>query len=257
FDQFPTDATREEVTQLPTFQVGDTKIVGYLSKEDLVRRLDNIQLREETVEDKVLSPDSAIPFIVGPLVVPQQESIQDLSSEPADASSDESIIPAETAATATPPPNTPSISRDLPPSFPWITIAVQALRWTGLLSGTVATGGLLGVGLTVAGYVIRQRLRRRVRASSSINDTNATSERSLEPASVPFPRRLDEARQLLELRQSEGRVAVLDALRGMFLDDEIEKLTADHSSESAKLASQLRAAIDARVDEVAPLSTRG
>jgi len=73
---------------------------------------------------------------------------------------------------------------------------------------------------------------------------------------APFPRQLDEARQLLELRQSEGRVAVLDALRGMFLDDELQKLSAEFPPEGATLLNRLQAAIDERVNQVAPLSTQ-
>lgn len=75
------------------------------------------------------------------------------------------------------------------------------------------------------------------------------------PPPIPFPRGLDEARQLLGLRQSEGRVAILDALRGMFLDDELDKLTRFDPSTEA-IVHRLREAIDRRVDEVAPLSTR-
>ncbi len=114
------------------------------------------------------------------------------------------------------------------------------------------------------GWLGLQLLRRRVR-----NRNNRESGRGGEgavtnpfppspppplSAPVPFPRKLDEARQLLELRKSEGRVGLLDALRGMFLDDEIEKLR-ESNPESNSITERLVDAIDRRVDDVAPPST--
>jgi len=49
-------------------------------------------------------------------------------------------------------------------------------------------------------------------------------------------------------------VGILDALRGMFLEDEIEKLKATNP-EADSIINQLAEAIDRRVDDVAPLST--
>ena len=50
-------------------------------------------------------------------------------------------------------------------------------------------------------------------------------------------------------------MAVLDALRGMFLDDELTKLKTTGNDTEAAVARQLQTNIDTRVDEVAPLST--
>ena len=85
-------------------------------------------------------------------------------------------------------------------------------------------------------------------------DDAATTNASGQPERVPFPRRLDEARELLRLRQREGRVAVLDALRGMVVDDELGRLV--EQPEHAATATQLREALDRRVQQIAPLSTR-
>jgi thiol-disulfide isomerase/thioredoxin len=74
---------------------------------------------------------------------------------------------------------------------------------------------------------------------------------------APFPRKLDEARQLFALQGTEGRVAVLDAIRGMFLDAELEKaLDSANTPEEKRMLLNLKNAIDSRVDEVAPLTTK-
>lgn len=76
------------------------------------------------------------------------------------------------------------------------------------------------------------------------------------PRRDPFPRYMEEADQLLELRQSEGRVASLDALRGMFLDDEAEHIREHGTPEEQALLDQLIRGVDERVDDVCPISTK-
>jgi hypothetical protein len=123
----------------------------------------------------------------------------------------------------------------------------------GLAGGAAATGG---VGVVVLALIALWRLRRakrRPRGDAALA-TAASAAGGAALLAAPFPRALDEARQLLGLRQTEGRVAVLDALRGMFLDDELHKLSATASPADAAVATRLRTAIDARVQEVAPLS---
>ncbi|CAK8998763.1 Uncharacterized protein SCF082_LOCUS5769 [Durusdinium trenchii] len=100
-----------------------------------------------------------------------------------------------------------------------------------------------------------------LRAQRMQQEVAATPQRSSESidanfppdVATPFPRRLDEARALLELRQAEGRVPLLDALRGMFLDDEREKILASEDAEAKRVIHELMGAIDDRIDEVAPL----
>ncbi|MFV0446746.1 MAG: thioredoxin domain-containing protein [Planctomycetaceae bacterium] len=127
--------------------------------------------------------------------------------------------------------------------WPWLQLA-------GLVGGSAATGG---VATLVVGLLWRIWKRRRTRRHSP-NRSGLDPQGGWADRPAPFPRQLDEARELLELRQSEGRVAVLDALRGMFLDDEIQKsLTANDPATAAPLKSLLTA-IDTRVNEVAPLA---
>ncbi|MCA9073838.1 MAG: hypothetical protein KDA93_02305 [Planctomycetaceae bacterium] len=138
-------------------------------------------------------------------------------------------------------------------------IALTALELASLISGTAATGGVGTFALTVLWRILKRR-RQRKQAQDTIvvtrtNDPQQEEESRSIPDRAPFPRQLDEARELLALRQSEGRVAVLDALRGMFLDDELIKLKTQGTNAEASIADQLQTRIDNRVDEVAPLST--
>lgn len=75
---------------------------------------------------------------------------------------------------------------------------------------------------------------------------------------APFPRRLDEAGELLALRQSEGRVVTLDAIRGMLLDDEMTHMEEKYADdpEVLKVLFDLKQSINHRVDEIAPLTTK-
>ncbi len=125
-------------------------------------------------------------------------------------------------------------------------MSLTALQWSGIIGGSIATGGIGGVALTALVFLLKRH-----------NQASQTQEadRRGKSTDAPFPRKLDEARQLLELRKSEGRVAILDALRGMFLDDELEKIKQDQAPEVAQQFDKLRSAIDVRVEEVAPLST--
>lgn len=87
--------------------------------------------------------------------------------------------------------------------------------------------------------------------------TQGRQEVSQNTVPAPFPRKLDEARQLFALQGTEGRVAVLDAIRGMFLDAEMEKaLENANTPEGKRMLLNLKNAIDSRVDEVAPLTTK-
>lgn len=129
-------------------------------------------------------------------------------------------------------------------------VVLTFLELAGIIGGSAATGGLGGVLLAVA---LRWRRRRRMRLRRV---TPRSREGGAAARPAPFPRALDEARQLLELRQSEGRVAVLDALRGLFLDDEFDRCEQEATPEGRQWLQRLRRAIDARVNEVAPLSVK-
>jgi hypothetical protein len=127
-------------------------------------------------------------------------------------------------------------------------IALTVLQLLGIVGGTVATGGIGGVAIALALGALR-------RAGTGIAAKAGSEEGAPASGDAPFPRHLDEARQLLAIRKSEGRVAALDALRGMFLEDEVGKLTGGDDAVQKAFATQLLSSIDARVAEVAPLAT--
>ncbi|HWL10082.1 MAG TPA: hypothetical protein VNQ76_16875 [Planctomicrobium sp.] len=213
----------------PTFIFNEQRIEGYIGPEHLLNQL-GIPLQE--------FPES---FPSGPspgLVFPSSSS-NPVLEEP--IVSMDSVTPASQATSST--TWVDRILRGLP-------VSLAALQYIGIIGGSLATGG---IGSLAVSAFIAARCRRR---TLQLRKQGGLIERSAAEIPAPFPRQLDEARQLLEIRQSEGRVAVLDAIRGLFLDDELEKL--EQSGDSAKegMARNLRESIDARVAEVAPLTIR-
>ncbi len=101
-----------------------------------------------------------------------------------------------------------------------------------------------------------KRRATRIGQSKVVTSHSSSEGGAASSARAPFPRQLDEAGELLGLRQSEGRVATLDTLRGMFLDDELDKLKDDPDTQVSSLVRRIREAVDTRVDEVAPLTTK-
>lgn len=73
-------------------------------------------------------------------------------------------------------------------------------------------------------------------------------------AKAPFPRYLDEAGQLLEIRQSEGRVAALDALKGMFFDDAARLIRERGTDIEKQVIQKLEAQLAQKVQDIAPVS---
>lgn len=105
----------------------------------------------------------------------------------------------------------------------------------------------MGVGLTVASWIFKRRAARKAAESEG---------RSEAAPAYPFPRKLDETRQLLQLRQSEGRVVALDALRGMLLDDEVRRQTEAATDDTTRaVLQQLMINLDSQVQQIAPIST--
>jgi hypothetical protein len=79
------------------------------------------------------------------------------------------------------------------------------------------------------------------------------------PPAAPFPRDLDEARQLRELREFEGRVPELDSLRGMLFDDAVSSQLSEFSpltDEQREAIEALKREIDRRVEQIAPPSVK-
>ena len=239
-DQSRGAAQQARVTRVPQFQASDRRVEGYLGPEWLLRELG----LEETVTPAIVPSDSwpLIPIPAPKIVLPDVPRL--LPSLPPE-------IQPETKPPAAQP--IPLSSTSL-----WSRIlglaptAITILSSLGIISGTALTGGVGGVALML---ILKLLQRRATRASPG--KPPALNGGVVSPTHAPFPRQLDEAGELLGLRQSEGRVATLDALRGMFLDDELDKLKDDPDPNRAALVRQIRAAVDSRVDEVAPLTTKG
>ncbi|MEZ6051503.1 MAG: hypothetical protein R3C02_08970 [Planctomycetaceae bacterium] len=284
-------AAQRDIYSLPTFEIEGRRIVGYDGKQALWDQLTRPETSswEPAVSDDVLqhSPDpdvqtqaevetnSALPL--PPLERPTRnleselmgDKVQHLIEPPVSASvPDIDSAPKEQPSASISKSSKPAESKSSRPSL-WsrlrgtvvraAPLALTALELAGLLGGTAATGGLGSI-VFARLWRIWSRRRRRQRTPSETSQQGMSDEITKEdeqrvPTRAPFPRQLDEASELLELRQSEGRVAVLDALRGMFLDDELTKLIATGSEEQVAVAQLLRTNIDSRVDDVAPLST--
>lgn len=227
------------ITHLPTFQTQQQTVVGYESSSKLRLSLGlpalSTEPSETIAEDATSHPESAINSTLESIEVPRHTEPESSDASLADRVSE------------------PVEKRPLEAIHGWLPLGLTLLQWSGVIGGSAATGGLAGIAFAVLPTLIRSWRKRK--PVPKLSASNPTDGRSV-PLPVPFPRELDEAGQLLEIRQSEGRVAVLDALRGMFLDDEIEKMTATVDAGTSTILERLKNAIDQRVDEVAPLSTR-
>ncbi|MBX3442382.1 MAG: thioredoxin family protein [Planctomyces sp.] len=240
-------AAAESVRTLPTFLCPDVRIEGYRNAAWL---LEQLGLSGDTPQERpVGAPRSA----------PESDDISDDHDREETTSDAEPIAsqeaPAGAAATAIATPA--GTGRRDTGGRSWIDWAARgapsllsALKLAGIVGGSAATGGLGGAG--ALWLLLRWRRQRRARTHGTRG--GAEEGRTL-TVRAPFPRRLDEARELLELRESEGRVAALDALRGMFLDDEARKVVDGADASAASTVSRLMAEVDRRVSEVAPLST--
>lgn len=234
-DQSPQAAIQANITTVPTFETGGRPVTGYLGPEWLLQQLG--------VETKSNPPDL-------PQSIPEQ--LPALSSN----------LPSSSAA----PPLSPRSSETplgLPEKAPspwsrvldYVPTALTVLSSVGIIGGTAVTGGAGGVALMILLKLLKQRATRVGQSKVAVN-VDSTEGGAVGSVRAPFPRQLDEAGELLGLRQSEGRVATLDTLRGMFLDDELDKLKNDPDTQVASLVRRIREAVDTRVDEVAPLTTK-
>ncbi|QDT31010.1 thioredoxin family protein [Thalassoglobus polymorphus] len=258
YDQHRDLAIRHNIQHLPTFQTRLSRIIGFESKTSLLSQLlepteplkknsDKQDSHPESGKTQNSNTESENAVSSDAKIAPPEETLSDeiqskekLEQEPKQKLS-ESAKP-ETAQ--------PSRFQWLKN---WIPVSSSFLYQAGILSGTAASGGLAGFALAV---LPRLLARRKTKIAHASKQSLPSEERSVLISKVPFPRQLDEASELLAIRQSEGRVAVLDALRGMFLDDELEKITSTADEKIKTALTQLKSSIDQRVDEVAPLSTR-
>ncbi|MFG0336045.1 MAG: hypothetical protein ACF8TS_22015 [Maioricimonas sp. JB049] len=211
---------------------------GYEGTTWLLQRLIELSGAPESTGDAAASPTSD---------PPEEPSTPDEPRADDEPSAKDANAPGSAAARS-PAPAAPVMTASGTGSF-LFTLAELAL----VIGGSAATGG---AGTAVAVGLARLLLRG-IRRRKSRRCRDAKPERKEDELfRAPFPRALDEARELLAIRQSEGRVAVLDALRGMFLDDECDRLIEQGEDCEIRTVRQLRERVDARVDEVAPLSVR-
>ncbi|MBX3438720.1 MAG: hypothetical protein KF861_14595 [Planctomycetaceae bacterium] len=261
---------------LPTFDLGARRVEGYQGKRWLWRELTAVSSadsqsappRGESVTERE-SDLTARPIVPLPPLLRAPRSTRDAAEEgpppPASAPTSPSRL-SQDASTGTGQrgnntrresraPLNRRLGETLRRSVP---LVLTGLELAGVVGGTAATGGAGTIAVATLWRSWKRR-RRMPRAPGDCRDDGGRNSLAgeEEPAvpRAPFPRRLDEARELLALRQSEGRVATLDALRGMFLDDELRKLATSLNEDEASLAAKVKAAINVRVDEVAPLST--
>ena len=131
-------------------------------------------------------------------------------------------------------------------NLPWGDMAGLALL--------IAGGSVGGVGGSIAAYKgvkTGARILKGLVGGTGGAPTSAFPLVQQVEATLPLPRKLDEARQLLQLVNAEGRNTVHDGLFGLLADAELEKLVEAGDPTAIKLRSE----IHKRLNEIAPLST--
>jgi len=271
----PQTARQANITTVPTFETNGFRITGYLGPDWLLQQLElgatptppasstpatdksPVTPPAQPAEQNVAPPKPGLdaPPLLTPTTQPLSGSSHSAPTPAEELVSTPEVVPTHPQPTAAP-PAAPLISQP-----PWgrilelVPTAVTILSTVGIIGGTAATGGVGGVALLILFKLLKRRATRA--AQSQVSPSDSLAEGGAVPSlRAPFPRQLDEAGELLGLRQSEGRVATLDTLRGMFLDDELEKLKNDSDPQVASVVRRIRDAVDTRVDEVAPLTTK-
>ncbi len=228
-------AAQAGIQSVPVFLTPDRRVEGYLGPEWLLQ-----QLGIQKLMPRDLPPaEPEFPRLISPTVPSPAEQAPPAPAHPKPKSIESPEV-------------TTGASSLWSRVLNMAPVVVTVLTSFGVIGGTAVTGGIGGVALMLLLKVLQRRATRASQGKASHTEGGVAP-----PAHAPFPRELDEAGELLGLRQSEGRVATLDALRGMFLDDELEKLTADSDPQVASLIHRIRTAVGNRVDEVAPLTTKG
>lgn len=256
-----------DIATVPTFETNGRRVTGYLGPDWLLQQL------EIGTSPASLAPSKAVPD-ESPIKLPTQPTELNVKPLPLnlDAPSPPALLtpplnpstePVSTPKVVPAHPEHPALAPPSPlimqPSWgrilELVPTALTVLSTVGVIGGTAATGGVGGVALMILLKLLKRRATRLAQSKVSPNDSLSEGG-AAHSIRAPFPRQLDEAGELLELRQSEGRVATLDTLRGMFLDDELEKLKSDSDPQVAALVRRIHEAVDSRVDEVAPLTTK-
>lgn len=236
-----------KVDAVPTFQTPFGAVTGYEGKAWLLQRLGltagepATAAPSPTLESPVLgAPRPMAPRVTAPV---SPADLVAVLPKGAQHSGSPAPVSSAAAAEATRGETAPQPGWWASALERWTPAVLTSLSFVGLLGGTAATGGVGMLAVMIVRRLVQRRQRGLITACSESAPPRA------------FSRDLAEARQLLELRRSEERSAVVDALRGMFLDDELEKLSSAPDPAATALAAQLRSTINARVEAVAPVST--
>lgn len=253
-----TAAGRAGVSRVPTFFIGDRRIEEYHGPEPLLVALG---LRSPPVVPEATSaPAPPVPAKSGPPAVSQE------SPAAIDPPPPPHVVPQESPSGSAPP-----VVAVAPPVVSegwgsrWLTWGLSGWSLGLAIAAAAGTGGLLTPAVVRPAIRFAVGTMRGLRRITSPEPPEAPpfAPPALAPGSevrvsAPFPRVLDEARELLALRQQEGRVAALDALRGMALDDAAQVILDSDQTPAAEKAAvrRLLAVIDHQVDAIAPISTR-
>lgn len=135
----------------------------------------------------------------------------------------------------------------------------------GWLLKTGLTGAAMYFGLPVAGasvgaaavgWLLRRRTAGRAARDFRPRDGPPAAAGAASPAAGDnrLPREYDEAVEVLQLAEREGRVPIHEALRGCLAGDEIDKLCEQADPLTKQLGTQLRDRIAQRFNSIAPIS---
>lgn len=285
-DTEPGLAARFNVTRAPTFaREGFQNVVDYTTKADLMAAL----LRHQSIpaEDEVpledveqrpapdLEDDVEVPIESGPDPPPDDDEaltedgeLETLAKSVAiilARMNEESSLQEDTEVATSPPEEAGESEGGFLSSSTFGTL--MSLAEIVLLLGAGGSGIGLGVGGAIGVAKLASRLFRvGKKVKGVVSDRNTAAhqveiqskhESDWQSPAVPFPRDLEEARQLYDLRLAEGRIPLLDALGGAFLEDERDKIHNSGSDSEKAVIDKVYFSIRDRLNKIAKPSTRG
>lgn len=252
-DDHPFQARRHHIRSLPTFVLNSSRLEGYRGKDDFLIRLASLTAGSTS---PTTNPQSEQPQpLASPPAIPNLEPTNKTATDGIQAISEPVLQPdpASVDVEARPPMTCPTPTHGRLYTIAGLTLT--ALEWFGLAGATTGPAGL-----ALAALSLWRRRRRKLPTPSysaqrppEVPPSSTPQHNSADYEHAPFPRELDEARELLRLRQREGRVAALDAIRGMVVDDELDRLAAAGQSDTAE---SLRQRLNDRVQAIAPIASK-
>lgn len=155
----------------------------------------------------------------------------------------------------------PDISTEIP-SGPTASKWLKVGKWIAGTAVAVAAPEFaipLSVGMTVVGW-LATRVRNRKGSGHRpdtfpvVTESAAVKTSATKGYGTPLPREYNEAVELLQLAEREGRIPIHEAIRGTLADDEIDRLTESIDPTTRQLGVELRDRIARRFNTVAPIS---